>query len=94
METMVRSQKFSGSFSDKLVTFGTGKGLLGIGPRCPQSGDFSCVIPGVQTPFLLRENMDVESKRRMYWFVGECYVLGLMKGEGLSMGLEQDFVVL
>ena len=91
---MVRSQKFSGSFSDKCVTFGTGKALLGIRPRFPQNVDFLCIILSAQTPFLLRESMDVESKRRMYRLGGECYVLGLMKGEGLSMGLEQDIVVL
>ena len=78
----------------KRVTFGTGIGFLGIGPRFPQSGDLLCVILGAQMPFLLRENMDVESKGRMYRLVGECYVLGLMKGESLSMGLEQDVVVL
>lgn len=38
--------------------------------------------------------MDVESKGRKYRLVGECYIVGLMKCEGFSMGLEQDIVVL
>jgi hypothetical protein len=53
--------------------------LLGLGPAETQLGDIVCVIPGHQTPMLLRN-----AEAGMYTFVGECYIHGIMDGEFLD----------
>ncbi|KAK4692292.1 hypothetical protein P7C71_g4881, partial [Lecanoromycetidae sp. Uapishka_2] len=45
------------------------------------------------TPFLLRENAAVDGQSRSYQLVGECYMHGLMHGEGLDMGEEQNIAL-
>ncbi|KAL8824757.1 MAG: hypothetical protein Q9170_008053 [Blastenia crenularia] len=70
------------------------KGLLGLGPTTARGGDLVCIILGANTPFLLRETSASEVEDRKYQLVGECYIHGLMNGEGLSMGDEQDIVLM
>ena len=89
---------FNAAFSDAMdtrVIFTTKRGLIGIGPPYIQAGDLLCIIIGAQTPFLVRKRMSPvpEKAAPVYELVGDCYVHGLMNGEGLSMGKEEDIVL-
>lgn len=82
--------------------FGTQeRGFLGWGPpglrpassgseSLLREGDVLCIVVGGLTPFLLRPlesgGADAGFVGQRFQVVGECYVQGLMKGEGLSLG--------
>ena len=88
---------FNGAFSDAMqarVLFTTKKGLVGIGPPYIQPGDLVCIIIGAQTPFLVRKSKSATEQAPMYEVVGDCYVHGLMNGEGLGMGREEDIILM
>lgn len=95
-EAAEQAQEFNSSLNamGKRVALGTRNGLLGLGPRATQSGDLVCILLGAHTPFLIRENPAVEGQEHAYQLVGECYMHGLMNGEGLGMGMEQDLVLM
>ena len=71
----------------------TQNGLFGLGPPDAYQGDLVCIILGASTPFLLPKKEAIEGQRRLYQLVGECYIYGLMNGEGLAMGEEQDIIL-
>ncbi|KAI4145701.1 MAG: hypothetical protein L6R39_003720 [Caloplaca ligustica] len=75
------------------AAFWTENGYLGLGPPATQPGDSVCILLGVTTSYLLRENHNTEGKGRTYQLVGECYIHGLMNGEGLKIGEEQDITL-
>ena len=88
---------FNGPFSDAMearVIFTTKRGLIGIGPPYMQSGDLICIIIGAQTPFLVRKIKSATEQAPMYEVVGDCYVHGLMNGEGLGIGREEDIILM
>ena len=88
--------KFNAAFSDAMgerVMFTTTQGLIGIGPPRIQARDLVCIIIGAQTPFLLRKSTKPPGETPVYQLVGDCYVHGLMNGEGLRMGQEQDVIL-
>lgn len=62
----------------------TRNGRLGLVPRTAQEGDEILVFPGAVTPFVVRgsgdANEDEPERRRL---IGDCYIRGLMHGEGL-----------
>ncbi|KAF4563714.1 hypothetical protein EYR36_002955 [Pleurotus pulmonarius] len=64
------------------------RGFVGLGPSELQVGDVVCVLHGARVPFVLRPCQDGEGKQ--YSLVGECYCDGIMDGEALKMGLEED----
>ena len=66
-------------FYYELTSFMTSGGLLGFGPDHLKVGDHIFVFLGGEVPHVLRKT-DAETE---YAFVGECHVLGLMKGEAL-----------
>lgn len=68
--------------------FTTKNDYVGLGPLLMQENDIICLIYGAKVPFLIRRRGD-----GAYLLVGECYVYGLMHGEGMSMGVEQDIVL-
>ncbi|KAF8853762.1 HET-domain-containing protein [Acephala macrosclerotiorum] len=57
----------------------TGKGFLGTGPSNIENGDAIFVLKGGSMPFVLRKK-DEES----WELVGDCFVWGLMDGEGVT----------
>ena len=57
----------------------TQKGYYVLGPAALEAGDIVCVLSGCKVPFCLRP------MGGRYLFVGECYVHGLMDGEGMDM---------
>jgi hypothetical protein len=63
--------------------FVTTRGYLGLGPQTMQVNDVVVVLFGGRTPFILRPWMG------SYRFIGECYVHGIMAGEGIECG-DQD----
>ena len=65
--------------------FRTSKGFLGLAPTGALEGDSVCIILGAVTPFVIRDSVQ-ESTEVCYSLVGECYVHGLMNGEGLEIG--------
>lgn len=64
--------------------FVTVSGRLGLGPAGMMSGDVVVLLFGGNVPYILRS---IEDER--WRFVGECYVHGIMQGEGL---MEDDGV--
>ena len=81
------------------VIFGTStQGFLGWGPSSTHKNDVLCIIIGALTPFLIRpvnkHGLDETSTTQKYQLVGECYVQGLMNGEGLTMGERQRCVLI
>ncbi|KAF2108930.1 heterokaryon incompatibility protein-domain-containing protein [Lophiotrema nucula] len=58
--------------------YGTASGRVGLGPPYTQQGDMVCVLFGGSVPYLLHDR-----KNGSHSFVGETYVHGIMRGEGL-----------
>ena len=73
------------------VLFATKRGYIGLAPPKTAQGDLICVIFGTVTPFILKKSLDAD--KEAYTLVGECYIHGLMKGEGLKLGEEQEIVL-
>jgi hypothetical protein len=65
------------SHSLQRVFFTTEHGLPGNGPPAVQPSDIVVILFGGMAPFVLRPT-DVDGE---YYFIGECYVDGIMHGE-------------
>lgn len=100
-EVYDQAQKFedlkAASLHDRPV-FGTAQHhLLGHGPKGLLSGDTLCVVIGKSTPFLLRADLDHANHdgtaTKRWKLVGDCFVHGLMYGEGLCMGEPEDVFI-
>ncbi|KAH8646504.1 heterokaryon incompatibility protein-domain-containing protein [Tricladium varicosporioides] len=57
----------------------TKNGRLGFAPKAAQEGDLICVLYGGEVPYVLRP-----WKHGYFLVIGECYLDGIMHGEGLS----------
>jgi hypothetical protein len=68
----------------------TEKRYLGLGPLSVKIGDEIFIIPGSNTPIILRK-----SSAESYCLVGEAYVHGTMQGEALSknIGRSENIVI-
>ena len=75
--------------------FRTKTGYIGLGPVGLAPDDKVFVIDGTITPFLIREigSESVASAMRGA-LVGECYVDGIMEGEGRKQGIKQELVLI
>ena len=60
----------------------TKKGHVGTVPTLAQAGDIIAVLKGGRVPFILKAS---DTRPGAFRLVGECYVHGLMNGEGLSL---------
>ncbi|KAL1838938.1 hypothetical protein VTK73DRAFT_4195 [Phialemonium thermophilum] len=72
--------------------FTTRKGYAGLGPRSTKAGDSVVLLRGGRTAYVLRKG----GKKRpgIYTFLGEAYVHGLMRGEGVRGGSDlEDFEI-
>jgi hypothetical protein len=68
----------------------TSSGRVGLVPAETQSGDFVCLIMGLNFPFVLRQ-FDAD----LYILVGEAYIDGAMDGEILAnSGIETRDIML
>lgn len=61
---------------------------LGIGPPGIREGDEACILYGAATPFIIRKR-----EGGGYFLVGECYIHGLMNGEGMRLGEEKEIIL-
>jgi hypothetical protein len=83
---------------NKRKFFLTKKGFFGLGPGALREGDFVAVLLGGDVPFVIREvvgdeegsleereraNMAIPMDRKFH-LIGECYVDGLMQGQGVK----------
>ena len=95
METIQKAQIYNSSVS-RVSThrlFITGRGYIGLGPPGMSANDVICIIHGAVTPFLIRAEVSEKDTEQTYTLVGECYVHGLMNGEGLKLSEPQDIVL-
>lgn len=69
--------------------FRTERGYVGLGPAGSSVGDIVCTVSGTITPFLLRRRDQVE----VHDLVGECYIDGIMKGEGHKFGMTRTILL-
>ena len=91
----------AGTFRSAMSHAAVGRSLLVsalkfMGLTAPETrpGDLICLVLGADTPFVLRRNSDEEGMfDGTYSLVGECYVHGLMKGEGMQLGEVQEFTL-
>jgi hypothetical protein len=63
--------------------FRTASGYVGLGNRALSIGDFICVFPGADVPFVLRLKSN-----DCYTLVGEAYIHGIMEGEFMNTSPE------
>jgi hypothetical protein len=70
----------------------TDNSYLALVPQHTNPGDIVCVLYGAQVPFVLRPTET--SNGTKYRLVGECYLHGMMDGEGLQLNKpEMDFEI-
>lgn len=74
----------------KRCLFRTRNGRLGLGPQSVRAGDGVWLVAGSRTPYLLRNNEQVEEGREKLGFLGETYVHGVMYGEVAAGMTKQD----
>ncbi len=89
------SERFTASISavGNRKLFTTSRGYTGLGPPELCIGDSLCIFYGAATPFLIRPSAKSSDARSTHALVGECYVHGMMNGQGLSMGEPQEVVL-
>ncbi|PMD60902.1 uncharacterized protein K444DRAFT_628928 [Hyaloscypha bicolor E] len=63
----------------------TSRGFFGVAPQSANVGDQLYLLPGTEFPSLLRRYPKEEIE---YEFVGECYIHGLMNGQGMKIAHE------
>lgn len=69
----------------------TKKGYVGLVPGKAEKGDVVAIVNGGKVPFLIRES---DAEPGHYRLVGECYIHGIMHGEGLQgRGIEEDILL-
>jgi len=77
----------------KLAT--TERGFVGLVNDRVERGDMVAVLKGCSVPFVLRKTRKVTENVGVTWQVlGECYLHGVMNGEALGWGLEEEDIVL
>lgn len=59
-------------------------------PRGAMLGDEVCVILGAHVPFLVRRVPQNEIGINRYHLLGECYLQGIMNGEGMGSMPESE----
>jgi hypothetical protein len=103
MDDLVKCRFFDESIEHvgNRVLFTTAKGYGGLGPQGLKNGDRVFLFLGASTPFIIRgkysaeetENEGAACREGMFLLVGECYIHGLMGGEGLKIGDVQDITL-
>lgn len=74
--------------------FRTGRGYIGIGREALQEGDEIWLFNGASVPFLVRRS-SMFMGEQLRQLVCDCYVHGLMQGEGMEVeGVEEGVVLL
>ncbi|KAK0722699.1 heterokaryon incompatibility protein-domain-containing protein [Lasiosphaeria miniovina] len=71
--------------------FVTSSGRIGSGPQQLEEGDSICLLHGGATLFVLRPTPSPVEGEDCHYYLGECYVQGLMKGEGMDLGKPSEW---
>jgi hypothetical protein len=66
---------------------------MALVPPETKEKDLICVIYGLEVPFVLRR-LNKPTTGNCFQLVGECYVHGIMDGEALNDGSEQEILLL
>lgn len=66
--------------------FRTSKGRIGIGPATLATGDEVWIFYGGRMPFIMRPGPTYE-------MIGEAYVHGIMDGQAMEMGLNEEHII-
>lgn len=93
-EVIRGARQFTNTFKacgPERVLFATKRGYIGLAPPETLEDDLICIIFGTATPFILRKSLGADEKEA-YTLIGECYIHGLMNGEGLELGEAQEVV--
>ena len=69
--------------------FVTKSGYMGIGPKTMRPGNKLALLYGGKWPFVL-----YPTTGDYYYFVGPCYVHGIMHGEGMNASVEWEEIAL
>jgi hypothetical protein len=80
-------------FLDESRVFVTLRGFAGLGNHALEEGDIIALILGTCVPYILRPVAFGISSARQYQLVGECYVHGMMNGEGMHSGRAVDIML-
>ncbi|KAJ4290840.1 hypothetical protein N0V90_010035 [Kalmusia sp. IMI 367209] len=64
-------------------------GFVGMVPQLSQIGDYVCLIYGFEVPYVLRR-----SSEEKYKLVGDAYIHGIMDGQALVEGTDEDFTLI
>jgi hypothetical protein len=77
--------------------FITQKGYIGLCPPNALIEDLIFIVPGLSVPIILKQVNGKEKgsytnggSAKSFKLVGECYVHGVMNGEAVSMGLQEE----
>ncbi|KAI0098421.1 heterokaryon incompatibility protein-domain-containing protein [Daldinia grandis] len=62
----------------------TKTGLLGFGPHHAEVGDQVWILPGGETPFILRPSKGQSLSTKEFLFIGSSYIDGIMEGEAME----------
>lgn len=79
-----RSMSYTVALQGNLHKFrfaATRKGYVGVVPYITQVGNLVSIVKGAQVPFVLQTSA---TRPQCFRLIGECYINGLMNGEGLS----------
>jgi Heterokaryon incompatibility protein (HET) len=79
--------------------FLTKRGYLGLGRTDTSVGDKVVLLVGGSTPFIVRRTPDAVVRGEipadaLYALIGDCYVHGLMDGEGMELGIKEEPIYL
>jgi hypothetical protein len=72
----------------------TKNGYIGMVPPGTRPGDHVCILFGADTPFVIREAREPDEVLTSYELVGDCYVHGMMDGEGLDSPGPEEHIIL
>jgi hypothetical protein len=87
------SESGTNYFSASSRIFISTKGYIGIGPPDTRAKDTIHIFFGVNVPFILRveqEKVFRSGTRIQHRVIGDCYVQGIMDGEALEHGGEEN----
>lgn len=68
--------------------FMTREGFVGMGPACMRTGDLVVVLNRTDLPSVVRKEKSSSNK---FLLLGECYCDGIVDGETVDRGEEEDF---
>jgi hypothetical protein len=72
--------------------FETSKGYFGLSSNGILEDDLVAIVPGSNTPLILRETLKTHRGLPVYNLVADAFIHGYMLGEGMSIGSETEII--